>query len=49
MTEILDVATEPVKTAQTQAPGTEPSSWMPLSDEQRETAPESIRNLLDLS
>lgn len=47
MTEILDVATEPVKTAQTQAPGTEPTSWMPLSDEQRETAPESIRNLLE--
>ena len=47
MTELLDVATEPVKIAQTIAPGTEPTSWMPLSDEQRETAPESIKNLLE--
>ena len=47
MTELLEVPTEPVKTAQTIAPGTEPTSWMPLSDEQRETAPESIKNLLE--
>ena len=47
MTELLDVSTEPVKTAQTEAPGTEPSSWMPLSEEQRNTAPEAIKNLLE--
>lgn len=47
MTEILGVVTEPVKTAQTIAPGTEPTSWMPLSDEQRKTAPESIKNLFE--
>ena len=47
MTELLDVSTEPVKTAQTEAPGTEPSSWMPLSEEQRNTAPEAVKNLLE--
>lgn len=47
MSELLDVATEPVISAQTNAPGTEPTSWMPLSDEQRNTAPEIIKNLLE--
>lgn len=47
MTELLDVNTEPVKTAQTEAPGSEPTSWMPLSDEQRAGAPEHIRKLLE--
>ena len=47
MPELLDVSTEPVKPAQTNAPGTEPSSWMPLSEEQRNTAPESIKSLLE--
>jgi len=46
MPELLDVSTDPTKPAQTIAPGTEPSSWMPLSDEQRSTAPEVIKNLL---
>lgn len=47
MPELLDVSTEPVVAAQTVAPGSEPSSWMPLSDEQRNTAPEGIKNLLE--
>ena len=47
MPELLDVNTEPVKIAQTEAPGTEPTSWMPLSEEQRNTAPEAIKNLLE--
>ncbi|KKM91957.1 hypothetical protein LCGC14_1223260 [marine sediment metagenome] len=47
MTELLDVSTESVKTAQTEAPGTEPTSWMPLSEEQRNTAPEAVKNLLE--
>ncbi len=47
MTELLDVNTEPVKTAQTNAPGSEPSSWMPLSEEQRNNAPESVRKLME--
>lgn len=47
MSELLDVQTEPTMPAQTNAPGTEPSSWMPLSDEQRNTAPEIIKNLLE--
>ena len=47
MNELLDVNTEPVKTSQTEAPGTEPSSWMPLSDEQRNTIPESIKGLFE--
>ena len=47
MAELLDVSTEPVKPAQTNAPGSEPTSWMPLSEEQRNTAPEAIKNLLE--
>ena len=47
MTELLEVNTEPVIPAQTNAPGTEPSGWMPLSDEQRNTAPESVKALLE--
>lgn len=47
MPELLDVSTEPTKPAQTNAPGTEPTNWMPLSDEQRSTAPEAIKNLLE--
>lgn len=47
MTELLEVDTEPKINAQTGAPGTEPTSWMPLSEEQRNTAPESIKNLLE--
>ena len=45
--ELLDVNTEPVKVAQTEAPGSEPTSWMPLSEEQRNTAPEAVKNLLE--
>lgn len=47
MTELLDVSTEPVIPAQTPAPGSEPSSWMPLSDEQRNTAPENIKKIFE--
>lgn len=47
MAELLDVSTEPVKTAQTPAPGSEPSGWMPLSEEQRNTAPESVKGLFE--
>jgi len=47
MPELLDVATEPTKPAQTNAPETEPTSWMPLSEEQRNTAPENIKKLLE--
>lgn len=47
MPDLLDVVTEPTIPAQTNAPGTEPSSWMPLSEEQRNTAPEAIKNLLE--
>lgn len=47
MTELLDVNTEPVKTAQTEAPGTEPTSWMPLSEEQRNTIPENLKDLFE--
>ena len=47
MAELLEVSTEPVKTAQTVAPGTEPSGWMPLPDEQRNAAPESVKALLE--
>ena len=47
MPELLDVNTEPVIPAQTGAPGTEPTSWMPLSDEARNTAPETIKGLFD--
>lgn len=45
--ELLDVSTEPVKTAQTEAPGSEPTSWMPLSDEHRNTMPENIKGLFE--
>ena len=45
--ELLDISTEPVKTAQTEAPGSEPTSWMPLSDEQRNTIPENIKGLFE--
>lgn len=47
MVEILDVDTEPKIAAQTNAPITEPTSWMPLSDEQRNSAPEAVRKLLE--
>ncbi len=47
MTELLDVNTEPVIKAQTEAPGSEPSGWMPLTDEARAGAPEHIRKLLE--
>ncbi len=47
MAELLDVNTEPVKTAQTEAPGSEPTSWMPLSDEHRNTMPENIKGLFE--
>jgi hypothetical protein len=47
MPEILDVQTEPVKTAQADAPVTEPTNWMPLTDEQRNSAPEGVKKLLE--
>ena len=47
MDDLLNVSTEPVIPAATAAPATEPSSWMPLTDEQRASAPESIRALLE--
>lgn len=47
MSELLDVSTEPTIEAQTTAPETEPSAWMPLSDEQRQSAPENIKKLLE--
>lgn len=47
MPEILDVDTEPKIEAQTPAPGTEPTSWMPLTDEQRNSAPEGVKKLLE--
>ena len=47
MNELLDVSTEPVIKAQTEAPGTEPTGWMPLSDEQRNTIPENIKGLFE--
>lgn len=45
--ELLDVSTEPVKVAQTEAPGSEPTSWMPLSEEHRNTMPENIKGLFE--
>ena len=49
MTEILeDVKAEPVKTAQTPAPETEPTGWMSPDGEVREGAPEAVKNLLDV-
>lgn len=47
MAELLDVTTEPVIPAQTNAPGTEPSGWMPLSEEQRNTIPENLKDLFE--
>ncbi len=47
MTEIMDVATEPTKPAQTPAPNTEPTGWMSPTGEIREGAPENIRDLLE--
>ncbi len=47
MPELLDVPTEPIKTAQTEAPGSEPTSWMPLSEEHRNTMPENIKGLFE--
>jgi len=47
MAELLDVSTEPVIPANTVAPDTEPTRWMPLTDEQRASAPEGIRALLE--
>ncbi len=47
MSELLDVSTEPVIPAQTVAPDTEPSGWMPLSDEARNTIPENIKGLFE--
>ena len=44
--EILAVDTEPVKTAQAPAPGTEPTDWMTLNDEFRNGAPDSVKDLL---
>lgn len=47
MPELLDVDTEPTKTAQTTAPATEPSEWMSLNDEFRKGAPENVTSLID--
>ncbi len=46
MTEIMDVDTEPVLTAQTPAPGTEPTDWMVLNDEFRNGAPDNVKDLI---
>ncbi len=45
--ELLDVSTEPVMPAQTNAPESEPSGWMPLTDEARNTIPENIKGLFE--
>lgn len=45
MVEIMDVSTEPVKEAQTQAPATEPSGWMTPDGQIRDGAPEAVANL----
>lgn len=47
MAEIMDVKTEPVKTAQTPAPDTEPTGWMSPTGEIREGAPENVKTLLE--
>ncbi len=47
MAELLDISTEPVIPAQTNAPETEPSGWMPLTDEARNTIPENIKGLFE--
>lgn len=44
MTELLDA--ESTKTAQTTAPETEPSTWMPLDDEFRNSAPDNVKDLI---
>ena len=44
---MTEVATEPKLNAQTGAPPSEPSGWMPLTDEQRNSAPEDVRKLLE--
>ncbi len=46
MTEILEVPTEPVKTAQTEAPSTEPTTWMALDDDFRNNAPDAVKDLI---
>ncbi|KKN07643.1 hypothetical protein LCGC14_1064940, partial [marine sediment metagenome] len=46
MTDIMDVTTEPAKPAQTTAPVTEPSQWMPLDDEFRNSAPDNVKDLI---
>ena len=47
MAELLDVSTEPKIEAQAHAPVSEPSKWMPLTEEQRASAPEEIKSLLE--
>lgn len=47
MPEIMDVDTEPIKTAQTPAPPTEPTSWMSPTGEIRDGAPDKIRELFE--
>jgi len=47
MAEIMDVQTEPTKTAQTPAPATEPTGWMSPDGEFRDGAPEKIQGLLE--
>lgn len=47
MAEILDVPTEPAIKAQAGAPGTEPTGWMPLTDDLRNNAPETVKKLLE--
>lgn len=42
----MDVTTEPAKPAQTTAPVTEPSQWMPLDDEFRNSAPDNVKDLI---
>lgn len=46
MPEIMDVITEPTKTAQTTAPVTEPSEWMTLDDNFRNGAPDNVKDLI---
>lgn len=46
MTELMEASTEPVKTAQTEAPDTEPSGWMSPDGSIRDGAPEAVANLM---
>ncbi len=46
MPEIMDVDTTPTKTAQTTAPASEPSEWMSLNDEFRQSAPDNVKDLI---